>query len=112
MLNLKDYVLNHESNIINVKSDVFDNPSTQEYYKLKKAVQYYFSHDLLPELSKSVVTRRLAAELNSSIRNNRIQAGFSLSVEMYDDEKFTTNNYSHIYGKDMNLSEILQRGEQ
>jgi hypothetical protein len=31
---------------------------------------------------------------------------------MYDDEKFTTNNYSHIYGKDMNLSEILQRGEQ
>jgi hypothetical protein len=78
---------------------------------LKKAVQYYFSRTLLPELNKSVVSEILANELNNSIpKDVVIPTRAGLSVEMYDDEKFTTNNYSHIYGKEMNLCEVLQQG--
>jgi hypothetical protein len=114
MTSLKNYVQNHSNSVIRGRSDALDNLNKTKLYDLKKAVQYYFSRELLPELSKKFVSKRLASELNKSIFNNdfrSIPTGATVNVEMFDDEKFTTNNYSHIYGLGINLSEILQKKE-
>ena len=115
MLRLRLYVQNHSSDIIRNKLSALNSLDIKKIYELKKAIQYYFSRDLLPELNSSVVSERLLGELNASItireNDTLIPARAALSVEMSDDEKFTTNNYSHIFGDGMNLSEILQKGE-
>lgn len=116
MLRLRLYIQNHSSDIIRNKLSALNSLDIKKIYELKKAIQYYFSRDLLPELNSSVVSERLLGELNASItireNDTLIPARAALSVEMSDDEKFTTNNYSHIFGDGMNLSEILQKGEK